>query len=105
MFTSPVRTASAKRSPSITSPVKIAASRPYGEALVSSMACSSDRTGTTGAIGPKVSSRAARDDTGAAIDRVGDVRVHLRRHGLVVERPHRRLGRERIPQPHALLDL
>ena len=86
--------------------MKIAASRPYGEAFVSSIASSSEPISTTGATGPNVSSvatsesarhavedrrlpvevgreavgaRAAGDERGTALERVGDVLVHLRR--------------------------
>jgi hypothetical protein len=57
-FTQPVRTESAKRSPEARSRVKIAARRPYGDAFVSSIACSSESIAITGATGPNVSSTA-----------------------------------------------
>ena len=84
--------------------MKIAESRPYGDAFVSSIACSSESIATTGATGPNVSScatsasvghvvehrrlpvelrreaagaRAAAHDLRAALERVGDVLVHL----------------------------
>jgi hypothetical protein len=61
MFTQPVRAASAKRSPFARSRVKIADSSPYGDAFVSSIACSSESIATTGATGPNVYSRATSD--------------------------------------------
>ena len=81
--------------------------------------------GTTGAIGPKVSSRAtsassvdavedgrrpvevggevrraraAGDHARAPRQGIADVLVHLGGDALVVERPHRRLGRERVAE-------
>ena len=68
MFTQPVRTESANRRPAARSRVKIADSSPYGDALVCSIASSSDRIATTGAIGPNVSSVATRESDGHAVE-------------------------------------
>ena len=43
-------------------------------------------------------------DRRAALHRVGDVLVHLRRHALVVERAHRRAVGERVAEDDALGD-
>ena len=53
MLTQPVRTSSAKRSPCARSRVKIAESRPYGDAFVSPIACSSESIATTGRDRPE----------------------------------------------------
>ena len=71
MFTQPVRTESANRRPSPRSRVKIADSSPYGDALVCSIASSSEEIDTTGAIGPNVSSVATRESAGTASSTVG----------------------------------
>src|SRR5215218_8798700 len=101
MLTRPACTCSAKRSPLYRSPVKIAASSPYGDSLVSSIACSSESISTTGAIGPNVSATAAGDHRGSAADGVGHVLVHLRGDALVVERAHLGALGERVAQPRA----
>ena len=129
MFTHPVRTRSANSRPRRRSAVKIAESSPYGEALVSEIACSRDPIATTGAIGPNVSSTATRasggtsvstvgcqysevakpvgarpaaDHARAALERVANVLVHLGRHRLVVERAHRRRIVERVAEQDPL---
>src|SRR5499427_434979 len=58
MFTQPARARSAKARPRSRSAVNTAAVSPYGEALVSSRACSAEPTSMTGTTGPNVSSRA-----------------------------------------------
>ena len=111
--------------------MKIAESRPYGDAFVSSIACSSESIATTGATGPNVSScatsdvggnavedrrlpvevgreavgaRAAAHDRRAALERVGDVLVHLLGDARVVERAQRRRLGERVAEHDALRD-
>jgi hypothetical protein len=51
--------------------VKIAASKPYGDAFVSSIASSRESIATTGATGPKVSSRATSASAGTLSRTVG----------------------------------
>lgn len=126
MFTHPARAASAKASPRSRSAVKTAALSPYGEELVSSRASAAELTFTTGTTGPNVSSAAIAmsgvtpsitvgsaksevakpsprrppQQTRTPPDGVADVPVELRRGRLVVERPHRRRGFERVAKAH-----
>ena len=72
MFTQPVRTESANCRPAARSRVKMAESSPYGDALVCSIASSSEQMATTGAIGPNVSSVATRASAGTPSSTVAD---------------------------------
>ena len=111
--------------------MKIAESSPYGDAFASSIACVERVDLDDRRDGPErllarderidghavehrrlpvepgreaVGARAAVHEPRAALERVGDVLVHLVRDAVVVQRPHRRPLRERVAEHHALLD-